>query len=261
MGINETRWAEKYAQPRINAYRSIEVPETPGDYISLLERYLQLIPYLPLSPSRTTISHPDLHLDNIFVDVTRRKMSIIDWQSASVSEPFLQHNIPRMLIPVGPRSSSKDSKNAPKDPNIVEDRRAAIDLLSHYQNLSKLKNKPRWAAINTPYRSLLTNPVSLICGARSLGGDRSLYPLGPCPIQFTRLELEWHDTELGNVEGISGVLHAPNDNDSIPLGGIVPRGHYERAKDINARIFKMFVDMAENPSEKAIFSQVWPYQD
>jgi aminoglycoside phosphotransferase (APT) family kinase protein len=37
-----------------------------------------------------TLSHPDLHLDNIFVDPdTKRITHIIDWQSAVISDVFL----------------------------------------------------------------------------------------------------------------------------------------------------------------------------
>ena len=132
----------------------------------MLERYLQLVPYLSPGPFRTSLSHPDLHLDNIFVDPDTKKITcIIDWQSASVSEPFLQHSIPRMLLPVG-RCSSGERLEAPSEESSAgEDSNGTTDLLSHYQNLSRLKSEQRWAAINLHNRSLLTEPVSLLCGA------------------------------------------------------------------------------------------------
>ncbi|KIN07792.1 hypothetical protein OIDMADRAFT_16330 [Oidiodendron maius Zn] len=65
MGINEIQWATAYAKPQMNAYRSIEAPDSPEDYISLLKWYLQLAPRISPGPFRTLLSHPDLHLDNI----------------------------------------------------------------------------------------------------------------------------------------------------------------------------------------------------
>src|SRR6266536_2457297 len=163
MGINEIQWAKAFAKPQMNAYRSIETPDSPDDYISLLKRYLQLLPYLSPGPFRTSLSHPDLHLDNIFVDPDTKKITcIIDWQSASVSEPFLQHSIPRMLLPV---SLGERLEAAPDESNARADSNRTTDPLSHYQNLSRHKNEQRWAAINLHNRSLLTEPVSLLCGA------------------------------------------------------------------------------------------------
>lgn len=46
----------------------------------------------------STISHPDLHLDSIFVDLeTNKIISITDWQRVSVSPPLLQRPFPQML--------------------------------------------------------------------------------------------------------------------------------------------------------------------
>jgi aminoglycoside phosphotransferase (APT) family kinase protein len=66
--INEIKWARAYAKPCINPHRSLEVPEAPDAYISLLDRYLQLILHLSPEPYPTSLFHPDLHLDNILVD-------------------------------------------------------------------------------------------------------------------------------------------------------------------------------------------------
>jgi hypothetical protein len=166
MGLNEIQWAMAYAKPQRNAYRSIETPESPDDYILLLKRYLQLVPHISPSLFRTSLSHPELHLDNIFVDPdTKRITCIIDCQSASVSEPFFQYSVPPMLIPVDPCSSGEQSVAVLEESNAREDSNGAVDLLSHYQN--KLKNPQRWAALNLHNRQLLTDPVSFLCGAWS----------------------------------------------------------------------------------------------
>jgi hypothetical protein len=277
MGINEIQWAKAYAKPQMNGYRSIETPDSPDDYISLLNRYLQLVPHLSPGPFRTSLSHPDLHLDNIFVDPDTKKITcIIDWQSASVSEPFLQHRIPRMLIPVGRCSPGERLEAALEESNAREDSNGTADLLNHYQNLSRLKNEQRWAAINLHNRSLLTEPVSLLCGAWSRNDIfsfrhalihvaarwKEIAPATtPCPIQFTEHELELHNNELELVEGLGEVLHQLQNDNLIPLGGMVLRESYEQALHINNSVREMFVDMAGSEPQKVLHSRIWPYQD
>ncbi|KAG0645021.1 Altered inheritance [Hyphodiscus hymeniophilus] len=277
MGINEIQWAKAYAKPKLNAYRSIETPVSPDDYISLLNRYLQVAPHLSPGPFRTSLSHPDLHLDNIFVDPDTKKITcIIDWQSASVSEPFLQHRIPRMLLPVDRRSSNGRVETMAEDFDPGEGSNETADLLSRYRNLSKLKNEPRWAAVNLHNRGLLTEPVSLLCGAWSRNDvfsfRHALIHLAsrwkeiapattPCPIQFTEHELQLHNSELELVEGLGEVLYQLQINDLIPLGGMVPREGYEQALHVNNVVREMFVDMAQSESQKTLYSRIWPYQD
>ncbi|KAK2820002.1 hypothetical protein FQN49_007819 [Arthroderma sp. PD_2] len=76
LGSNEILWAKAHAKVRMNYHRSMEHPEIPEDYLSLLQRYVALAPYLVPAASRDapkTLSHPDLHLDNIFVDPNTKK--------------------------------------------------------------------------------------------------------------------------------------------------------------------------------------------
>ncbi|KAK0119331.1 Phosphotransferase enzyme [Cadophora gregata f. sp. sojae] len=275
MGINEIKWATENAKPQINPYRSIETPESPNDYISLLKDYLQLAPYLSPGPFRTSISHPDLHLDNIFVDPDTKKITcIIDWQSASVSEPFFQDSIPRMLIPVDQCSPS--DRLDPVSYSDVGDPNEIPSLLSHYRNMSRAKNDQHWAAMNLHNRSLLTEPTSLICGAWSrndmfslrhalihvIARWKEIAPTTlPCPVTFAEHELELHNSELELHEGLGEVLHQLQNDNLIPLGGMVLREKYEQASLINQSIKKMFVEMAETKSQKALYSRIWPYQD
>ncbi|KAF2463885.1 kinase-like protein [Lindgomyces ingoldianus] len=275
MGINEIQWAKAYAKPRINPYRSFESPESPDEYISLLERYLQLVPHLLPGPSRTSLSHPDLHLDNIFVDPgTKQITRIIDWQSASVSEPFFQHKIPRLLLPVGSSTTSNRLKAALEEPNATDDADRTADLLSHYQRLTRLKNRRRWAAMTLRCRSLLAEPSSLLCGAWSRNDVFSFRhalihlaaqweDIAPatvsCPIQFTEKELELHNSELELLEGLGEVLHQLQKDNLIPLGGMVLRENYEQASYTNNAVKEMFVNMAESESQKLLYSRIWPY--
>ena len=90
MGTNEIQYVKTYAHPRMNYHRSSTEPELPDEVLTLLERYLQLSPAMvpPKSLDDThlpTLWHPDLHLDNVFVDPESQQITrIIDWQSAAV---------------------------------------------------------------------------------------------------------------------------------------------------------------------------------
>ena len=276
VGINEIQWAKAHTKPQMSAYRSVEKPVSPDDYISLLNRYLQVAPYLSPGPFRTSLSHPDLHLDNIFVDSDTKKITcIIDWQSASVSEPFLQYRIPRMLLPVD-RRSSNGLETVAEGFGPGERSNETADLLSHYQNLSRLKNEQRLAAVNLRNRSLSTDLISLLCSAWSksyvfpfrhaliyvASRWKEIAPVTtPCPIQFTEQELQLHSSELELVEGLGEVLHQLQIDDLIPIGGMVPREGYEQASHVNNVVREMFVDMAQSEAQKALYSRIWPCQD
>lgn len=61
VGKNEIQWTEEHAQPRMNFQRSPEEPETPSDYISLLQRYTKLAPFLvPPSSGSERLNHYNL---------------------------------------------------------------------------------------------------------------------------------------------------------------------------------------------------------
>ncbi|KAH8817179.1 hypothetical protein F5884DRAFT_874085 [Xylogone sp. PMI_703] len=276
MGINEIRWAKVYARPQINPHRSIETADSPDDYISLLNRYLQVVSYLSPRAFRTSLLHPDLHLDNIFVDPdTRRITCIIDWQSVSVSEPFFQNNIPRMLLPVSHFSPDKRLETTSEGPSAMDNSTKTIDLPNHYKNLSKVKNEQWWAASNLHNCSLLTEPVSLLCSAWSRNDVfsfrhalihlatrwKEIAPTTQCPIQFTEHELDLHKQELELVEGLGEVLHQLHNDNLIPLGGIILRENYAQDLHINKSVKEMFVNMAESEEQRILYSRIWPYQD
>ena len=277
MGINELQWAKAYAKPQTNPYQPIETPVSPDTYISLISRYLQVVPYLSPGPFQTSLSHPDLHLDNLFVDPDTKKITcIIDWQSASVSEPFLQQHNPRMLLSFGRRSSRGRSATIAEEFDLGERSEGTADLLRRYQNLSRLKNEQRWAAVNLHNRSLLTEPVSLLCGAWSRNDVfsfrhalillasrwKEIAPYTtPCPLQFTEHELQLHNSELELVEGLEEVLVQLHNDNLIPLGGMIRREDYEQALHVNNSVREIFVDMAKSESQRALYSRIWPYQD
>lgn len=281
LGINEIKWTKLYATPRMNYHRSMESPESIDDFLSLLTRYVTLAPYLvPTNPKgilSKTLSHPDLHLDNVFVDPDTRKIkSIVDWQSSSISEMFLQRGPPPLLpnpklgssdTPIGDESEHQNSSKA-----IQQDR----DVLDHYESLTRTSNPRRWAAMKHDHISVLTKPVSLICGAWTredvfsfrhalisvvANWDEIAPESIPCPINFSESELELHDQEMELIEGLGTIMHQLQDENLIPLGGMVRPEHHERAQDANNRYKEVFISLAEDENQRDVHSKIWPYQE
>ena len=73
MGMNEIKWVEAHAIPRMSYHQSMDEPESPDEVLALLKRYIDVSSHLiPPTVNREiqskVLCHPDLHLDNIFVD-------------------------------------------------------------------------------------------------------------------------------------------------------------------------------------------------
>ncbi|KAH6719806.1 hypothetical protein BKA61DRAFT_667720 [Leptodontidium sp. MPI-SDFR-AT-0119] len=276
MGMNEIQWAKTYAAPQINYCRPVDTPELPEEYISLLERYIILVPHLvPIFPEELhskTLCHQDLHLDHIFVDPDTKKITnIIDWQSTAVSEIFFGHGVPAMLPPPGGYKSTPEPM--PEGFTRGTCSGEIDDILSRYQNLTRIKNPLRWAAINHLHKSIL-QPVSLVSGAWSRNDVFSfrhalitiaahwqdIYPDSTaCPISFTDQELWLHNEEMELLEELGTILHLLDDQNLISVGGRVLRDDYERAHAVNTRVKEMFVDMGEDEQRKALYEKIWPY--
>lgn len=277
MGHNEMLWTKAHAKPQISRFHVPDEVETPEDFISLLNRYMALIPRISPAPMWTSLSHPDLHLGNIFVDPdTHQITSIIDWQSASVCEPYFQRDIPRMLTLT--RQISSEATAGTQIQQVAGDKTSdeESELLQYYQHLNQLKNPQRWAAMNFLGRNVITEPTTAVTAAWEKGDMYALYDSliniasqwneivsrpSPCPIQFSERELEYHSSETQTLQGLSLVLHQLHNDNLVPLGGMVYQERYEHAAAINREFHKMFIEMVETEEQKQLARRVWPYQD
>lgn len=112
MAENETRFIQAHSRPRMNYARSLTEPESPDEMLDLLDRYLQLAPAMvpPQSSDNIhspTLWHPDLHLDNVFVDLESKQITrVIDWQSAAVLPFFYQYDVATTFKHQGPASNN-----------------------------------------------------------------------------------------------------------------------------------------------------------
>jgi hypothetical protein len=217
----------------------MESPEIPEDFLSLLTCCIKLAPYLVPKPSEETCvktpSHPDLHLDNTFVNPTTRDITnIVDLQSTSVSEVFLQRAFPPMLFHLDhqyPESGVGQGQ----------------DLLGHYKHLTETRNPRHWAILKDHHIFIQTKPVSLLCGAWNRGDVfsfrhalitvtshwKQIVPdSNPCPVHFAELEL---------IEGLGTIMHQLQEKNMIPLDGMVRPEQYEEAQCTANRFKEMFI--------------------
>ncbi|KAF2430751.1 hypothetical protein EJ08DRAFT_611676, partial [Tothia fuscella] len=255
---NEKLWAENHAVPRSNSYGPTNGIQSPQGYISLLERYLQLMPYMAPAPTPMTLFHPDLHMDNIFVDPETKKIAcIIDWQTTLIAEPYFQPNYPKMLTPIepSPRDDKSDEENA----------------MDHYQALTEQRSPQRWAQMNDSNHYLLTKVISSIPGswtrdngfglchnliAATVNWEEVAPPGMPCPIHFTEEELESHNCDLQVAADLAGILEQLEQGSIIPNDGKVLADDYERALEASRKVKEWFVFRVESEKERDTNSKV-----
>ncbi|OQD85550.1 hypothetical protein PENSOL_c100G01035 [Penicillium solitum] len=137
LGRNEIAYIKSHAIPRMNYYRSLKTQEHPDDGLTLLTKYMAVAPYLiPQSTneaaSNNVLMHPDLHLDNIFVDPETLQITrIVDWQSACVAPLFYHAGVPKMCTHHGPLQEGWVVSERPEefDSLSVEEQRKIDDDL------------------------------------------------------------------------------------------------------------------------------------
>ncbi|KAJ0423313.1 kinase-like domain-containing protein [Aspergillus carlsbadensis] len=224
IGGNESRWDEAYAKPRMNFWRSQEQPETPAEYTSILQRFIKLAPHLVQEePSgmepRNRLCHPDLHLDNIFINPkTKRITSIIDWQHTAAS--------PVSLYPPYPMDSLRRKLLAEPFRSIRLEPVRLVPCCWDREDLFSL------------HKSL----ISAVAHWRDI-----------------RIKMEELEGEMELREGLSMVLRQVETEGLIPLGGMIPRKQYENARRVSNYFKDEFLKLAEDEEQRKKYAKLWPY--
>jgi Phosphotransferase enzyme family len=290
MGLNEIEWVKTHATPRMNYHRSMEEPESPSEFLALLARYMDVSRHL-VPPSidgeihANTLWHPDLHLDNVFVDPDSRKITrIVDWQSAAVAPIFLHCGVPKLFRHRKPVSDDWAVPDKPQNYDRLTDeekKEADYELESeichkYYRYQTYKKNPRHWAALTQDHIPIRTKSVWLVTGAwqnrdvfflRQSLIDlakrwRELEPnAGPCPISFTERELELHANEDENMTGVGELLKTLRDEGMLPADGMVDPADYTKAREICQKYKRIFVGLANGEEQRRLFSKIWPYQE
>ncbi|KAI1951768.1 hypothetical protein LOZ12_005208 [Ophidiomyces ophidiicola] len=290
MAKNEMKWILAHARPRMNYCRSMKQPEVPEDAISLLSKYNEAVPYLTPRENEGKMNvlwHPDLHLDNIFVDPTSHKITcIIDWQGATVAPLFYHSCIPRMVRHDG---TVREGWIVPTRPDnfdtLSEDEKKKVNADLENETLHKFyeamvnKRAPRhWAALEQLEAiKLKRNPTLLITGLwenRNLFYLRhSLYTVAAlwnqiepddnieCPIEFTEEDGERHLKEDENITDVGKMLCLFRDERALPEDGMVTPEDFELAMKNCEKFKEIFLNLATSKDERELFSKLWPYQE
>ncbi|KAK2765652.1 hypothetical protein FQN54_008508 [Arachnomyces sp. PD_36] len=111
----ELAWLRSYGKPRFpfdREYREATKYQKsdPKEYISTLEKYLKIAPFLvPKDKSlhRPTLRHPNLQPNNILVSKNMDIVGLIDWHHCSAIPLFLAANIPQCIQNFGDEESDR----------------------------------------------------------------------------------------------------------------------------------------------------------
>lgn len=285
---------QSHARPRMNYYRSSENYELPSEGIALLTQYMNVAPYLvPRDTDEAAASkvlwHPDLHLDNVFVDPDTRKITcIVDWQSACVAPLFYQSDIPRMFQHPRPvregwvvpeRPADFDSLSDTEKKKIDDDLES--ETIHKYYEAQVYKRAPRhWAVLGQSASvRTLRKPVWLVSRVWENKDvfflRQSLIALAdqwdeifprdqlvlPCPIEFTDQDRELHSREEKNMDGVGHMLALFRDQGVLPVDGMVDPEEYGVACENNRKFREVFIGLAKDEAERDLFAKIWPYQE
>ncbi len=293
MAKNDILYIEHHADPRMNYYRSSTQPQYPSEAVSLLNRYLKIADAMvPTDKSETsedinspTLWHPDLHLDNIFVDPESRQItSIIDWQWSAVLPLYYQCGIPRAFE--NPRSTlgSAELPELPRDyATLPQDERTRVGVMGQSEACQKFyeletssKNPRHWTALQLDNLDLRRRPTRLALGLWNsefffffrkalMEIEEQWAELCPdssqCPITFSEEELALHAYEEENQQGVGGILKLFKDRWSLPTDGMVDPADFAQTKAAIDDYRNVFLGTAEDEAERELFSRLWPYQD
>jgi len=289
MGHNEMTWIKSHARPRMNYYRSSQNSELPEDGVALLEKYMDISSYLVPHPNDTASAlnvlwHPDLHLDNIFVDPDTCQITrVVDWQSARVVPLFYQSAVPRLCRHPRP---VREGWVVPDRPDgfetLTQDEQKKIDddleseVLHKYYEAQVYKRAPlHWDVLKQPTIPIIRKPVWLVSGVWE---NRDLFflrealmaitahwnqfiPNTPCPIAFSDADINLHSQEEENVTGVGQMLLLFREEAILPVDGMVEPEDYDVARE-NCRKFKdIFIGLAKDDKERELFRNLWSYQE
>ncbi|KAK0110887.1 hypothetical protein ONS96_002473 [Cadophora gregata f. sp. sojae] len=288
-GLSEMHVLKQHGNPRLNYARSHVEPEHPEEMLELLDKYLKLTPAMvpPSFPdiNASTLWHPDLHLDNIFIDPnTLQVTSIIDWQSTTAAPLFHQCGVPKMVRHREP--VSLDLSNFPKLCDDFEDldqdgkeyaakMHKSEHLHQYYLRITRENNPRHWTALQL-YDEIRVQPAKIVQQVwetnnvfflrralmRIAANWEELAPgTGPCPVIFSDEESTLYNEEVEKREFVSGTLDLFQKNYGLNSEGTVKTGRYGEMQAELKRLKDFCLEAAEDDEERLNVERLWPYQD
>lgn len=239
---------------------------------------------LPGRFSGPTLWHRDLHLGNIYVDEDNptEKVSIIDWQSTTISPLFCQVRFPEFLKnnnhyelgnDVLRLHDNFDRLNA-DDQGITRFKHKRASMAHAYEAASGSKNKNIYNALQLP--SCFRNLV-LRCGEVS---EEGIVPLracliaiagsweeagfkGRCPINFTEIDIEKHEQECNEYLAYHRIHELARESlDTDSEGWVSPHDDFEMKCKQNIELLQLIMDnSAEYGKTPQEIRRIWPFRE
>lgn len=264
---NERRYILNNPWAKADYITSTQDKQDQSEYMELIYKYSALQEQLirpEFNNDPCTLSHPNLSLDNIWIDPrTEKIVSLTGWQSTAITPPLLKRPYPRFLDTEFQTQSGDRSQILPKE---------------RYRELVKISEPLRYDRIfsNPQKYELLVGPMSSIFNTwnnsgifrlrESLLAVRNLQQLvlaNPVPEleQFSSAELESHAKEkyarqeldmLFNM--IQNVQHTVN----IPRDGRILAEDFERAQKLNEDYRQQYINLAAG-GRKTQLRKAWPF--
>lgn len=288
--ISEKSFLNEHGCARLNYARSPTEPEQPEEMLELLDQYLELAPAM-ISPSTpddvnaSTLWHPDLHLDNLFVDPnTLQITSLIDWQATAAAPLFYQCGVPKMVRHREP--VSLDLSSWPKRPDnyndlehdqkkYAEKMHRSEHLHQYYLRITRRDNPRHWAALQL-HDEVRVQPVKIVQQVwennttfflrralmRLVSNWERLCPnAGPCPVSFTEQDFALYSQEVEKREFVSDTLNLIEKNYGLNPDGTVHPDKYVEVQTELKRLKAICLEAADNEEERFNVEKLWPYQD
>lgn len=211
-----------------------------------------------------TLSHPNLSLDNIWIDPRSEKIvSLTGWQSTAITPPLLKRPYPRFLDTEFQTQSDDRSQILPKE---------------RYRELVKISDPLRYDRMfsNPQKYELLVGPMSSIFNAWNNGGlfrlresllaVRNLQQLvltNPVPEleQFSSEEIESHAKEKyarQELDMLFNMIQNIQHTVIIPKDGRVLAEDFERAQKLSEDYREQYINLAAG-GRKTLHRKAWPF--
>jgi hypothetical protein len=273
---------------------------TPESKLSALNNYLKVATHiLPKAESlrASTMWHPDLDLDNIFVnpDNPTELVGITDWECIHLSPLFLQAKHPTLLHFEGPKpegfSPSQLPENfndmSPDEQKEAKELRTAQNLYKLYEVQSGIQNANILRALQD--RETLQFYLTAMAGSLFADGEPFVNkllmltetqwlnvvgpgpdgrPSMPCPLTFSAQDNALQDEQLADwfrgFELMEWVLEEIGASVGMAgWDGWIPHDRYELMKSNLEKCFASFLDqeVGDDDSRRKAWIKAWPFVD
>ena len=260
---------------------------TVQDHVSILDTTIKLMPSLTKCPSllersRPTLWHTDLHMGNIFVSQEdhTRIVSLIDWQSTSISPLFLQARWPVFLSPPEGYCEGVELPKLPANFEELDASEKEIALFEKdqatcakaYEVATYLNNHDAYTArweIFEPLRELFLRSGDTwddgiiplcACLVRVFENWEAMGFLEPCPIHFTSAELASHERQSSEYTQWHEIQDFAKKYLSTDAEGWVPPGADWAEKRLrNKALLDLMTDRLKSQKSGDEVRQMWPF--